>query len=216
MEAEALAVAIGPFVVVEQAPEEIALNRVAFGGGAVHVSQVVAKEHHAVGIFDAAVGSKDIVGGSAVFRDVEGLGLPDFRYVANGPVNSFRADLKPGGSHVRVGGLHGQNLVSGGGSIGAGKAGVVDIVADEVERAADGLHVTGLDLGGVRSFALEIAIGVLAFHHRGEKRRVFFARGLLGGFDVLAAFDDRHEYAGIFGEADLRSRFGIGANGLHA
>jgi hypothetical protein len=37
---EAFAVTVGPFVVVEEAPEEVALDGIAFGGGALEVGTV--------------------------------------------------------------------------------------------------------------------------------------------------------------------------------
>ena len=76
-DAEALAVAVGPLVVVEEAPAEIALDGDAFGDGAVELGEIVAQEHGAVGVEDGAVGGELVVGRGAVFGDEDGLRMPD-------------------------------------------------------------------------------------------------------------------------------------------
>src|SRR5580704_2009664 len=114
VKAESLAIAVGPFEVVEQAPEEITLYRVAFGRGAVHVRDVIAKIHDAIGVFDVSAGIDHIVGGTTVFSDVERLGLPKLGGVANGPIECFGVDVNPRRSHVGVRGWALFNCVSGG------------------------------------------------------------------------------------------------------
>jgi hypothetical protein len=54
VKAEALAIAVRPLVIIEQAPEEITFDGVAFGGGAMQVGEVIAQIHHAVGVLDAS------------------------------------------------------------------------------------------------------------------------------------------------------------------
>src|SRR6516164_5411270 len=65
VDAEALRVAIGPFEVVEQAPEEVALHRIALSYGAMQMGDVVAQVHHAINVVDAAGGVDHVVGRAA-------------------------------------------------------------------------------------------------------------------------------------------------------
>src|SRR5580692_4733913 len=53
MDAEALGIAIGPLEVIEQTPQEVALDWKAFLGGTQEVSDVIAQIHHTVDILDA-------------------------------------------------------------------------------------------------------------------------------------------------------------------
>lgn len=62
MNAEALAVTVGPLEVVKQAPKEIALDGIVFGGGSMKVGDVAAEIHHAVSVFNTAFGGDNIVG----------------------------------------------------------------------------------------------------------------------------------------------------------
>jgi hypothetical protein len=55
----------------------------------------------------------------------------------------------------------------------------------------DDFHVIRLNLGCIRSRARQIPVGVSAFHHRSEKRRIFFAESTLRGFDVRRGLDHR-------------------------
>src|ERR1700736_4881567 len=100
-------------------------------------------------------------------------------------------------------------------SVGANVIWRVDVETDEIERAADGLHVAGFDLWSVRAFTLEIPVGVLSFHEGGEEWGIAFASSAARGFDLLVALDHRHVDAGIFGQAYQSSAFGAGANGLN-
>ena len=85
VDAEAVGVAVGPFVVVEQAPEEVAADGDAFGDAAVEVGEVVAEVHDAVGVVDVAVGGEDVGGGGSVFGDVDLFDVPEFRLLSFGP-----------------------------------------------------------------------------------------------------------------------------------
>src|SRR5580658_4862974 len=53
VDAEALGIAIGPLEVIEQTPQEVALDWKAFLGGTQEVSDVVTKIHDPVGILNA-------------------------------------------------------------------------------------------------------------------------------------------------------------------
>src|SRR5271168_1995797 len=50
--AESLAVPIGPFEVVQQTPQEVALHRITLRSCAMQMRQMIAHIHHAVGVFD--------------------------------------------------------------------------------------------------------------------------------------------------------------------
>jgi alpha-N-arabinofuranosidase len=111
--AEALLVAVGPFVVVEQAPEKVALHRIVPGHCAVQVREVIAQEHHSIGVVDSA-GVRDVIRGAAVLRDVDGGRLPQIADGANRPVDDFRSDIEPRRCHARKGGRLFQDGVAGG------------------------------------------------------------------------------------------------------
>ncbi len=103
--AEAFAVAIGPLKIVEQAPQEVALDGVVFLGGPVKVGDMAAQIHHAICIFNAPFGSNNIVGGTAVLADVDRRRMPELAYIADGPVDALGIDVDPWRGHVRIGSL---------------------------------------------------------------------------------------------------------------
>src|SRR5579875_3189930 len=90
-DAEALFVAIGPLVVVEEAPKEVALDGNAFGDGALELGEVIAEVHDAVGVVDVTVRGDDVGGGAAVFGDVDRLGMPELVGEFRAPVEGLRA-----------------------------------------------------------------------------------------------------------------------------
>src|SRR5208282_4576272 len=103
MNAEALTVPITPFEIIEQAPEEISLDGVAFRHGAMDVGDMISEVHHSICIFDFAGGVGHVVRSAAVFSDEDRLWAPEVVYVADAPVSALRDDVDPGCNHVRVG-----------------------------------------------------------------------------------------------------------------
>src|ERR1700738_849386 len=145
--------------------------------------------------------------------DVDLRYLPQIAYVTNAPIDALRAQREPGGPHVRVRlGVIVDNVMQGIVG-GASVLGGVDVEADEVQLAADGGHVAGLNLGRVGAFALEGLVDVLAFHERGQEGGILDTSGPAGGFNVLRGLDHGDEHDGVLGESDLGARGGVGANG---
>src|SRR6266849_1224570 len=206
VETESLAIAVGPFKVVHQAPEEVTLDRVPFRGRPMQMRQVIAQIHHAIGIFNASPCSDHIVSRAAVLGDVESPRFPDVADIANRPIDHFRPNEQPGRSHARIRSLALLNREAGPRRVRPNVLRCVYVEADEIERAADDFHVAGLDPGSVRRLALEIAVGVFAFHQRGEEGGVSLASRAPGGFDVFATFDNGHIDGGILGQTYLCSR----------
>src|SRR4051795_12474985 len=94
-DAEALGEAVAPLEVVEEAPKEVSLHGDSFRHAAMELAEVVAQVKNTVGIEDAAVGSEDVVGGVAVFGDVDLLDAPDLRDQLRGPVDGLGSDEEP-------------------------------------------------------------------------------------------------------------------------
>jgi hypothetical protein len=67
------------------------------------------------------------------------------------------------------------------------------------------LQVLVGELGRILAGFLQIRLGVPAFEHDGEERRVHFARRDLGCLDVLGCFDQRDSGLDILGGPDLDS-----------
>jgi hypothetical protein len=55
----------------------------------MELAEVVPQVKNTIGIEDAAVGSEDLVGGVAVFGDVDLLDAPDLRDQLRGPVDGL-------------------------------------------------------------------------------------------------------------------------------
>ena len=217
VDAEAVGVAVGPLVVVHQAPAEVAANGNAFGDAAMKLGEVVAEIHDAVGVVDVAIGSEDVGGGGSVLGDVDLFDVPELGgelwATSRGP-RDRRGARGSSCAGRRLGRM--DDGEAGGGVVGADVGGGVDVEADEVDGAADGFHVGGGELRRVRAVVCEIGVGVSAFHDDGEIAGVGLAHGLGGGGDVLGSFDDGDAGAGVFCEADFGAGFGVGADGLHS
>src|ERR1035438_7101061 len=100
---EALRETGGPFEVVEEAPEEVAVNGDALGDAALHLREVVAEVHDAIAVEDTAVGTEDVGGGAAVFGDVDFFDAPNLGDEFGGPVEGLRIEEEPVGAGIRVG-----------------------------------------------------------------------------------------------------------------
>lgn len=61
--------AVSRFVVVEQTPEEIALDRHAFRDCPMQVGEKVTEVHHSVAISDLAIGRELVIGRAAILGD---------------------------------------------------------------------------------------------------------------------------------------------------
>src|SRR5476649_2041055 len=72
-QAEARGVAVGPFEIVQQAPQEIAAHGNPLRRRALELRQVVAQVHYAIDVVDEAVGRRLVGSGGAVLGDVEVL-----------------------------------------------------------------------------------------------------------------------------------------------
>src|SRR5471032_878585 len=62
-QAEARGIAVDPFEIVEQAPQEIAAHRYALRGRALELCEVIAQVHYAIDVVDEAVGGRLVGGG---------------------------------------------------------------------------------------------------------------------------------------------------------
>src|SRR5206468_10601649 len=136
---------------------EVALDGVTLGCGAVKMGEVIAQIHHAIAVVHGTGGGDDVVGRGTVFCDVDRRNLPQVDHITYAPVDALGADHQPGRGHVRIGRGILNDLVSVfGGAVGFDVLRGVDIEANEIELAADGLHVAGLDPGSVGALPLEV------------------------------------------------------------
>src|ERR1035441_593934 len=78
-DSEALVISVGPLVVIQQAPDEVAFDGDALRDGTVELAEVVAQVHDAVAIVDVAIRGERVGGGGAILGDVEFLRLPEIR-----------------------------------------------------------------------------------------------------------------------------------------
>src|SRR6187402_3822958 len=65
---EALLIAVGPLVVVQQTPEEVALHRRSLRDAAMELRQVLAQKHDAIGVQNASLAVHHVVRRAAVLR----------------------------------------------------------------------------------------------------------------------------------------------------
>ena len=133
MDAKAVLVAVGPLVVVHEAPAEVAADGDAFGDGAVELGEVVAEVHDTVSVVDVAVGGEDVGRRGAVLGDVDLLDVPELGGRAWGSSREPRG--RPG---ARSSSCAGRRRVAGRREIGRLSVGAdvergVDVEADEIE-----------------------------------------------------------------------------------
>ena len=216
IDAEAFFKSENPFEIVHQAPQEIAANRHALGGGALQLRQVVAQVHDAIEVVDLAVGGEFVGGGGSVLADVDVIDVPDFRRQPRHPVNGLGPDPEPLGIHVRERSRerqHGKPRLA----VGCDHVELrrIDVQADEVARRADDLQFVGGEFrrGGAREF--EEPVGVFALQDHAEKARIQFARGNLGSADIFRRIDRRQTGRDVIGGADPATCAPFGADRLH-
>ncbi len=92
---------------------------------------------------------------------------------------------------------------------------LIDIEPDEIDRTADRGHVAFGHLGRGGARRLEVAVDVLALHHRAEEHRILVARRAARGLDMLGGLDRRHREDGILGKPDPRAGTRVRADRLH-
>lgn len=132
---EAVAVAVDPLEVVHRAPVEAALERNAFGRGALLPHHAVAQVHHTVVVVDVAV-LRNLVGSSAaVLGDEDLLRLPDLVQQPRRPILRLWNEPMPVREHLRMGDTE-RHLLVAGRLVGCPcrERRDVDIDADEVDR----------------------------------------------------------------------------------
>ena len=161
-------------------------------------------------------GAEHVIRRAAVFGDVHFFDAPDLGDEFGGPVNGLWIHKEPFGGHVRIAAGTLDHLIAGCGVGGDGLARGVDVDAEEVEGAGDGLEFFGSEDRRVGAQGVEVIVGVAAFENDGEVLRVLFADTDLGGPDVGGVHDGGHDAVDVFSEADEDGTRGGGAHGLDA
>ena len=95
VDAEASLIAVGPLVVVEEAPEKIYAHRNPVGNGALKMNQVIAQIHDAADVEYFSFGSERVDRGGSVLGDVNFLRLPYLRHQFRCPIQRLRPDVEP-------------------------------------------------------------------------------------------------------------------------
>ena len=216
MQTEAIGVAVGPFKVVHQTPQEIALHWYPVGRRSLELRQIVAQIHYAIRVIDDAVRRWNIRGRAAILSNVNLFHIPNLRDMMWSPVESLRADGQPPRRHVRI---RLRMLYDAEAKLRLVCSNIgrrVDVDTDKVERTRDSLQVLGREFRRIRPGRCQVSVRVLAFLNHSHVRRVELTRGAGCRVNVVRRLNDGDADRHVLGQSNFGARFRLRSDRLHS